>query len=196
MTTVLTTIKDPEDIHFILEKKGIEALEVIILSKGDIYGLTNVEKEGYAIKFMEGDFFDILEDIKCAFDSAVDPIFIAGENELDIYVTYYMGQLQKNVPFYVIDNNKLVELPVNTSHAFTHVKKQIMEYLDAHGNSDPDDVVNHLSRESGTRGRKDRYSKLTINQYLHELEDSDLIESKGDKYSINDKGSRFMEILK
>ncbi|MGZ7049325.1 MAG: hypothetical protein ACXVHO_04895, partial [Methanobacterium sp.] len=60
MTTVLTTIKDPEDIHFILEKKGIEALEVIILSKGDIYGLTNVEKEGYAIKFMEGDFFDIL----------------------------------------------------------------------------------------------------------------------------------------
>ncbi|MGZ7043703.1 MAG: hypothetical protein ACXVHM_03840 [Methanobacterium sp.] len=196
MTTVLTTIKDPEDIHFILEKKGIEALEVIILSKGDIYGLTNVEKEGYAIKFMEGDFFDILEDIKCAFDSAVDPIFIAGENELDIYVTYYMGQLQKNVPFYVIDNNKLVELPVNTSHAFTHVKKQIMEYLDAYGNSGPDDVVNHLSRESGTRGRKDRYSKLTINQYLHELEDSDLIESKGDKYSINDKGSRFMEILK
>ncbi|MGZ7070745.1 MAG: hypothetical protein ACXVH2_06925 [Methanobacterium sp.] len=196
MTTVLTTIKDPEDIHFILEKKGIEALEVIILSKGDIYGLTNVEKEGYAIKFMEGDFFDILKDIKCAFDSAVDPIFIAGENELDIYVTYYMGQLQKNVPFYVIDNNKLVELPVNTSHAFTHVKKQIMEYLDAYGNSGPDDVVNHLSRESGTRGRKDRYSKLTINQYLHELEDSDLIESKGDKYSINDKGSRFMEILK
>ncbi|MGZ7116938.1 MAG: winged helix-turn-helix domain-containing protein [Methanobacterium sp.] len=35
-----------------------------------------------------------------------------------------------------------------------------------------------------------------MNQYLHELEDSDLIESKGDKYSINDKGSRFMEILK
>jgi hypothetical protein len=196
MTTVLTTIKDPEDIHFILERKGIDALEVIILSKGDIYGLTNVEKEGYSIKFMNGDFFDILGDIKCAFDAAVDPIFIAGENELDIYVTYYLGQVQKNVPFYVLDNNNLLELPVNTAHAFTHVKKQIMEYLNEHTKSSPEDVVSHLSKESGTRGQKDKYSKLTINQYLHELESSDLVKSDGDKYSINDKGSRFMEILK
>lgn len=194
MTTVLTTIKDPEDIHFILEKKGIEALEVIILSKGDIYGLTNVEREGYSIKFLEGDFFDILGDIKCAFDAAVDPIFIAGENELDIYVTYYLGQVQKNIPFYVFDNNKLVSLPINTAHAFTHTKKKIMEYIKDHENSNPDDVVNHLSISEA--GRHGRYSKLTINQYLHELENSDLITSEGDRYSIKDKGARFMEILK
>ena len=194
MTTVLTTIKDPEDIHFILEKKGIEALEVIILSKGDIYGLTNVEREGYSIKFLEGDFFDILGDIKCAFDAAVDPIFIAGENELDIYVTYYLGQVQKNIPFYVFDNNKLVSLPINTAHAFTHTKKKIMEYIKDHKNSNPDDVVNHLSISEG--GRNGKYSKLTINQYLHELENSDLITSEGDRYSIKDKGVRFMEILK
>lgn len=194
MTTVLTTIKDPEDIHFILEKKGIEALEVIILSKGDIYGLTNVEREGYSIKFLEGDFFDILGDIKCAFDAAVDPIFIAGENELDIYVTYYLGQVQKNIPFYVFDNNKLVSLPINTAHAFTHTKKKIMEYIKDHENSNPDDVVNHLSISEG--GRNGRYSKLTINQYLHELENSDLITSEGDRYSIKDKGVKFMEILK
>ena len=149
MTTVLTTIKDPEDIHFILEKKEIEALEVIILSKGDIYGLTNVEREGYSIKFLEGDFFDILGDIKCAFDAAADPIFIAGENELDIYVTYYLGQVQKNIPFYVFDNNKLVSLPINTAHAFTHTKKKIMEYIKDHENSNPDDVVNHLSISEG-----------------------------------------------
>lgn len=196
MTTVLTTIKDPEDINFILSEKGIAALEVIILSKGDIYGLVNVEREGYSIKFLEGDFFDILEDIKCAFDIAVDPIFIAGENELDIYVTYYLGQFQKNVPFYVLDNNKLINLPISSSHAFTHVKKQIMEYLNEHNSSSSIDIVNHLQRESGTRSRKDRYSKLTINQYLHELENSDLIKSEGDRYSINDKGSRLMEILK
>ena len=196
MTTVLTTIKDPEDIHFILEKKGIEALEVIILTKGDIYGLTNVERENYSIKFMEGDFFDILGDIKCAFDTAVDPIFIAGENDLDIYITYYLAQLQKNVPFYVLDNNKLIEIPLNTSHAFTHVKKQILEYLIDHNNSSPEDVVKHISKESGTKGQKNRYSKLTINQYLHELENSDLINSKEDKYTINNKGSKFVEILK
>lgn len=194
MTTVLTTIKDPEDIHFILKKKGIEALEVIILTKGDIYGLTNVEKEGYSIKFLEGDFFDILGDIKCAFDAAVDPIFIAGENELDIYVTYYLGQVQMNIPFYVFDNNKLVSLPINTAHAFTHTKKKILEYIKDHENSNPDDVVNHLSKSEA--GRHDRYSKLTINQYLHELENSDLITSEGDRYSIKDKGARFMEILK
>lgn len=192
MTTVLTTIKDPEDIHFILEKKGIEALEVIILSKGDVYGLTTIEKEGYNIKFLEGDFFDVLEDIKCAFDAAVEPIFIAGENDLDIYVTYYLGQIEKNIPFYILDNNKLISIPISTSHAFTSTKKKIMEYLKDHENSNPDDVTSHLSKTS----RKDRYSKLTINQYLHELENSDLIESHGDKYSINDKGSKFMEILK
>ncbi len=193
MTTVLTTIKDPEDINFILVEKGIEAIEVIILTKGDIYGLANVEREDFSIKFLEGDFFDVLEDIKCAFDAAVDPIFIAGENELDIYVTYYLGQVQKNVPFYVFDNNNLISLPINTSHAFTHTKKKIMEYLKEHENSNPDDVVNHLSKEETGKGR---YSKLTINQYLNELENSQLIYSEGDKYSINDKGSRFMEILK
>ena len=194
MTTVLTTIKDPEDIHFILEKKGIEALEVIILSKGDIYGLTNVQKEGYSIKFLKGDFFDMLQDIKCAFDSAVDPLFIAGENELDVYVTYYLGQVQKNIPFYVLDDNKLISLPINTAHAFTHTKKKIMEYIKDHENSNPDEVLNHLSKSED--GRRGRYSKLTINQYLHELENSDLIGSHGDKYSIKDKGARFMEILK
>lgn len=194
MTTVLTTIKDPEDINFILAEKGIAALEVIILSKGDIYGLVNVEREGYNIKFLEGDFFDILEDIKCAFDAAVDPVFIAGENELDIYVTYYLCQVEKNVPFYVLDNNKLISLPINTSHAFTHTKKKIMEYLKDHENSNPDDVVNHLSKVKA--GKKGRYSKLTINQYLNELKNSDLIKSDGDKYSIKDKGVRFMEILK
>ena len=95
-----------------------------------------------------------------------------------------------------MDNNKLLELPINTAHAFTHVKKQIMEYLNDHTKSSPEDVVNHLSKESGNRGQKDKYSKLTINQYLHELESSDLVKSDEDKYSINDKGSRFMEILK
>ena len=196
MTTVLTTIKDPEDINFILSEKGIAPSEVIILTKGEIYGLVNVEREGYSIKFMEGDFFDILWDIKCAFDYAEDPIFIAGENELDIYVTYYLGQIQKNVPFYVLDNNKLVEIPINTSHSFTHVKKQIMEYLNDHTNSSPEDVFNHLSKQTSTRGQKSRYSKLTIKQYLHELESSDLIKNKEDKYSIKDKGAKFMEILK
>lgn len=194
MTTVLTTIKDPEDINFILSEKGITALEVIILTKGDIYGLTNVEREGYSIKFLEGDFFDVLEDIKCAFDAAVDPIFIAGENELDIYVTYYLGQVEKNVPFYVLDGNKLISLPINTSHAFTHTKKKIMEYLKTHKNSNPEDVVTHLSKVE--TGKKGRYSKLTINQYLHELENSDLIMSEGDRYSINDKGARFMELMR
>ncbi|MEN6552410.1 MAG: hypothetical protein ABFC34_05925 [Methanobacterium sp.] len=87
-------------------------------------------------------------------------------------------------------------MPVSTSHAFTHVKKQIMEYLHEHNQSEPDDVVSHLTRESGARGRKDTYSKLTINQYLHELESADLINSEGNKYSLNDKGSRFMEILR
>lgn len=193
MTTVLTTIKDPEDIHYIIKNKGIEALEVIILSKGDIYGLTNIEKEGYSIKFLEGDFFDILVDIKCAFDASVDPVFIAGENELDIYVTYYLGNIEKNIPFYVLDDNKLISLPINTSHAFTHTKKKIMEYIKENENSSPDDVVSHLSKsETGQKS----YSKLTINQYLHELENSELIQSQENHYSINDKGSRFMELLK
>ena len=194
MPDVITTIKDPEDIHFILEKKGIEPENVIILSKGDIYGLTNVEKEGYSIKFLKGDFFDILQDVKCAFDTALDPCFIAGENELDIYVTYYLAQLKKTVPFYVVDNEKLISLPMSTSHAFTHTKKQIMEYLTENKNSNPDDVVNHLGKGEGRR--KDRYSKLTINQYLHELESAELVNSDGDRYSINDKGARFIELLK
>jgi len=196
MPDVITTIKDPEDINFILEKKRIEAENVIILTKGDIHGLLNVEREGYTIKFLEGDFFEILYDIKCVFDITPEPCFIASENELDIYVTYYLAQLEKTIPFYVLDNKKLILLPVSTSHAFTHVKKQIMKYLDENERSNPDEVVNHLSRESGARGRKDRYSKLTINQYLHELESADLIDSEGDKYSLNHKGSRFMEILK
>ena len=193
MPDVITTIKDPEDIHFILEKKGIEPENVVILSKGDIYGLTNIEKEGYSIKFLKGDFFDILQDVKCAFDSAPEPCFIAGENELDIYVTYYLAQVKKSVPFYVLDNNKLISIPIATSHAFTHVKKQIMQYLTGHENSNPDDVVTHLTKNGR---RKDRYSKLTINQYLHELESADLINSDGDQYSINDKGARFIELLK
>ncbi|MGB9936271.1 MAG: hypothetical protein ACPK7O_00985 [Methanobacterium sp.] len=193
MTTVLTTIKDPEDIHYIIEQKGIKAQEVIILSKGDIYGLTNIEREGYSIKFLEGDFFDILVDIKCAFDASVDPIFIAGENELDIYVTYYLGNIQKNVPFYVLDDNRLISLPINTSHALTHTKKKIMEYLKENENSSPEDVVTHLSKSE--TGRKS-YSKLTINQYLHELENSELIQSEAKMYSLNDKGARFMELLK
>jgi hypothetical protein len=135
-----------------------------------------------------------LQDVKCAFDTALDPCFIAGENELDIYVTYYLAQLKKTIPFYVFDNNKLDSLPKNTAHAFTHTKKKIMEYIKDHENSNPDDVVNHLSKfEDGKHGR---YSKLTINQYLHELENSDLITSEGDRYSIKDKGARFMEILK
>lgn len=192
MTTVLTTIKDPEDVHFIIEKKKIEAEEVIILSKGDIYGLTNIEREGYSIKFLDGDFFDILYDIKCAFDVAVDPIFIAGENELDIYVTYYLGQVQKNVPFYVLDQDKLISIPISTSHAFTHTKKKIMEYIKDHQDSNPDDVVGHLSKD----GRKGRYSKLTINQYLNELKSSDLLKSEGDRYSLNSKGAKFVELLK
>ncbi|HEX3012651.1 MAG TPA: hypothetical protein VHO92_00050 [Methanobacterium sp.] len=196
MPDIITTIKDPEDIHFILKKKGIEAENVIILTKGDIHGLLNVEREGYTIKFLEGDFFEILQDIKCVFDLAPEPCFIAGENELDIYVTYYLAQLQKTIPFYVLDDNKLISLPVSTSHAFTHVKKQIMEYLHDHEQSQPDDVVSHLTRESGVRGRKDKYSKLTINQYLHELESADLINNEGNKYSLNDRGSRFMEILR
>lgn len=192
MTTVLTTIKDPEDVHFIIEKKKIEAEEVIILSKGDIYGLTNIEREGYSIKFLDGDFFDILYDIKCAFDVAVDPIFIAGENELDIYVTYYLGQVQKNVPFYVLDQDKLISIPISTSHAFTHTKKKIMGYIKDHQDSNLDDVVGHLSKD----GRKGRYSKLTINQYLNELKSSDLLKSEGDKYSLNSKGAKFVELLK
>lgn len=196
MADIITTIKDPEDVHFILEKKEIKAENVIILTKGDIHGLLNVEREGYTIKFLEGDFFDILQDIKCVFDIAPEPCFIAGENELDIYVTYYLAQLEKTIPFYVLDNYKLISLPVSTSHAFTHVKKQIMEYLNEHERSEPDEVVSHLSKETGTRGRKDRYSKLTINQYLHELESADLVNNEGNKYSLNNKGSRFMEILK
>jgi len=71
-----------------------------------------------------------------------------------------------------------------------------MEYLNNHEQSNPDEVVSHLSRESGVRGRKDKYSKLTINQYLHELESADLVNSDGNKYSLNDKGSRFMVILR
>lgn len=193
MPDVITTIKDPEDIHFIIEKKGIEPENVIILSKGDIYGLTNVEKEGYSIKFLKGDFFDILGDIKCAFDSAPEPCFIAGENELDIYVTYYLAQVKKSVPFYVLDKDRLISVPIATSHAFTQVKKQIMEYLTRNNNSNPDDVVNHLTKGEG---KKDRYSKSTINQYLHELESAELVNSDGDKYSINDKGARFIELLK
>ncbi|MCZ3365596.1 MULTISPECIES: hypothetical protein [Methanobacterium] len=196
MPDIITTIKDPEDIHFILKKKEIEAENVIILTKGDIHGLLNVEREGYSIKFLEGDFFEILHDIKCVFDLAPEPCFIAGENELDIYVTYYLAQLQKTIPFYVLDNNNLILLPLSTSHAFTHVKKQIMEYLHDHEQSKPDDVVSHLTRESGFAGKKNKYSKLTINQYLHELESADLVNSEGNKYSLNDKGSRFMEILK
>ena len=196
MSDVITTIKDPEDINFILKKKGIEAENVIILTKGDIHGLFNVEREGYTIKFLEGDFFEVLQDIKCIFELAPEPCFIAGENELDIYVTYYLAQLQKTIPFYVLDDNKLISLPVSTSHAFTHVKKQIMEYLNDHEQSNPDDVVGHLSRESGVQSREDKYSKLTINQYLHELESADLVNSEGDRYSLNDKGSRFMEILR
>lgn len=56
MPDVITTIKDPEDIHYILEKKKIQPQNVIILTKGDIIGLANIEKENYNIKFMEGDF--------------------------------------------------------------------------------------------------------------------------------------------
>ena len=80
MQDIITTIKDPEDIHFILKKKGIETENVIILTKGDIHGLLNVEREGYTIKFLEGDFFEILQDIKCVFDLTPEPCFIAGEN--------------------------------------------------------------------------------------------------------------------
>ena len=192
MPDVITTIKDPEDIHYILEKKDVQPDNVIILTKGDIIGLANIEKENYSIKFMEGDFFDILSDIKCAFETAVDPCFIAGENELDIYVTYYLVQVQKTVPFYVIDEGKLISIPVSVSHAFTPTKKKIMEYLTEVEDSNSEGVINHLSK----RGKFGNYSKLTINQYLHELENSDLIESRGDRYSINEKGARFIEIMK
>lgn len=64
-------------------------------------------------------------------------------------MTYYLAQVQKTVPFYVVDDGKLISIPVSNSHAFTPTKKKIMEYLTEVEDSRSDDVWNHLSKRDG-----------------------------------------------
>ena len=106
MPSLVTTIKDPEDIQNFLKKEEIDVDKVIILAKEDSCDDVKVGKENYEVLCLKGDFHTILMEIKTLFDKEKNGFFIAGENELDIYVTYYLTQFKPTIPFYALDKGE------------------------------------------------------------------------------------------
>jgi len=195
--SIITTIKNPEDIQNLLKDMEIEPREIIILTKGE-----DIEtgKGNYQVRRLEGNFHQTLKDIKDVFDGAEDPIFIAGESELDIYLTYYLTQFSKETPFYVVEDDKLILVPVSSSHGFVSTKRKILEILSKRGDVSFKYIQDNLSRQTPrTKHGRRKFSETTINQYLHELENMDLIDvevKRNKKYSLNDRGAHYIDLLK
>ncbi len=199
MQSLITTIKNPEDIQNLLEDIGIEPRETTILTRGEDIDIKK-EKGNYQVRRLEGNFHETLKKIKEIFDKAKDPIFIAGETELDIYLTYYLTQFSKETPFYVVEDNKMILVPVSTSHGFVSTKRKILEILSKRGDVSFKYIQDNLSRQTPrTKHGRRKFSETTINQYLHELENMDLIDveiKRNKKYSLNDRGAQYIDLLK
>jgi len=197
--SLITTIKNPEDIQNLLEDIGIEPRETTILTRGEDIDIKK-EKGNYQVRRLEGNFHETLKKIKEIFDKAKDPIFIAGETELDIYLTYYLTQFSKETPFYVVEDNKMILVPVSTSHGFVSTKRKILEILSKRGDVSFKYIQDNLSRQTPrTKHGRRKFSETTINQYLHELENMDLIDveiKRNKKYSLNDRGAQYIDLLK
>lgn len=115
MQSIITTIKNPEEIQNLLKDMEIKSKEIIILTRGEDADIEE-GKRNIQVHKLEGNFHATLKEIKDILDNAEDPIFIAGENELDIYLTYYLTQFSKETPFYVVEDNRLILVPISTSH--------------------------------------------------------------------------------
>jgi DNA-binding transcriptional ArsR family regulator len=195
MPSLITTIKRPEIIQNILKKEDFQADEVIMLSKD-----AKMKKDGYKIISLEGAFHEVVGEIKNVFEEVEEPYFIASEDELDLYVTYYLTQFQASTPLYVLDEGKPVFLPVNPAHRFGSTKIRILELLTKNNNITFNHLLTLLSRSySKSKGKRKKYSESTIHQYLQELENMGLIDvevKRNKKYSINENGIHFIEHTK
>jgi len=195
MPSLITTIKRPEIIQNILKKDDFKADEVIMLSKD-----AKMEKDGYKVISLEGDFHEVVDEIKNVFDEVEEPYFIASEDELDLYVTYYLTQFQASTPLYVFDEGRPVFLPVNPAHRFGSTKIRILELLSKNNNITFNHLLTLLSRSySKAKGKRKKYSESTVHQYLQELENMGLIDvevKRNKKYSVNENGIHFIEHIK
>jgi DNA-binding transcriptional ArsR family regulator len=194
--SLITTIKKVESIGEILERGDCRADKVIMLAKDDEYAKKG-EKKGYEVIRLTGDFHKILKEIKNVFDTEEDPFFVAGETELDIYVTYYLTQFQPLIPFYILEKGAPILLPKSSSGPFVSTKKKILEILDKKDNITSKYIQDYLNRSS-PKTRRRKYSQSTVYHYLHELENMGLVDieiKRNKKYSLNDRGTNFMELL-
>ena len=193
--SLITTIKNVEKIGEILKRGDCSADKVIMLAKDDDYA-KKAEKKGYEVIRLTGDFHDTLKEIKRVFDEE-DGIFVAGETELDIYVTYYLTQFQPLIPFYILEKGVPVLLPKSSSGPFVSTKKKILEILDKKDNITSKYIQDYLNRSS-SKTRRRKYSQSTVYHYLHELENMGLVDievKRNKKYKLNDRGTNFMELL-
>ena len=199
MQSIITTIKNPEDIQNLLKDIEIEPKEIIILTRGENIDIGK-GKRNYQVHRLEGNFHETLKAIKNIFDDVEDPIFIAGGNELDIYLTYYLTQFSKETPMYVEENNRPILVPISSSHGFVSTKRKILEILSKRGDVSFKYIQDNLSRQTPrTKHGRRKFSETTINQYLHELENMDLIDvemKRNKKYSLNDRGAHYIDLLK
>lgn len=199
MQNIITTIKNPEEIQNLLQDIGIEPREITILTRGEDADIKK-GKGKIQVRRLEGNFHKTLKEIKDIFDYAEDPIFVAGENELDIYLTYYLTQFSKETPFYVVEDNRMILVPVSSSHGFVSTKRKILEILSKRGDVSFKYIQDNLSRQTPrTKHGRRKFSETTINQYLHELENMDLIDveiKRNKKYSLNDRGAQYIDLLK
>ena len=195
MPSLITTIKRPEIIQNILKKGNFHDDEVIMLSKD-----AEREKDGYKVINLEGDFHEVVGEIKNVFEEVEDPYFIASEDKLDIYVAYYLTQFQASTPIYVLDEGRPVFLPVNPAHRFGSTKIRILEVLSKNNSITFNHLLTLLSRSySKSKGKRKKYSESTVYQYLQELENMGLISvevKRNKKYSINENGIHFIEHIK
>lgn len=199
MPSLITTIKDPGDIQNFLKKEEIDADKVIILAKEDLCDELDVEKEGYEVQCLKGDFHTILMEIKTLFDKIKNPFFIAGETDLDIYVTYYLTQFKPTIPFYALDKGEPIMLPTSGSRGFVSTKKKILEILDKKDDITSKYIQDNLNKTLSAKSKRKPYSQSTIYQYLHDLENMGLVNvevKRNKKYSLNTRGTQFMELLK
>lgn len=192
MPSLITTIKRPEIIENILKKEEFQADEVIMLSKD-----VKKKKDGYKVINLDGDFHEVVDEIKNVFEEVEEPYFIASEDELDLYVTYYLTQFQASTPLYVLDEGEPVFLPVNPAHRFGSTKIKILEVLSKNNSITFNHLLTLLSRAySKTKGKRKKYSESTVHQYLQELENMGLIDvevKRNKKYSINKNGIHFIK---
>jgi DNA-binding transcriptional ArsR family regulator len=199
MPSLITTINNSGDIKYFLKKEEIDVDKVIILAKEDSCDNLDVEKENYEVKCLKGDFHTILMEIKNLFDEIQSPFFIAGENELDIYVTYYLTQFKPTIPFYALDKGEPIMLPTSGSRGFVSTKKKILEILDKKDDITSKYIQDNLNKTLSAKSKRKPYSQSTIYQYLHDLENMGLVNvevKRNKKYSLNTRGTQFMELLK